>query len=68
MIKTIVRDPVEKTPEYHIAMIKILAILDEEYRQKHKSNKPYWKRKQELLEERGVFWKSPTDLNENIID
>lgn len=68
MINTIVRDPVEKTPEYHVAMIKILAILDEEYRHNRTSSKPYWKRKQELLEERGVYWKSPADLNETITD
>jgi hypothetical protein len=68
MNNLIIRDPVEKTIEYHSAIIKILPILDEEYKSNKKQTKSYWKRKQELLLERGVFWQSPADLNENIID
>lgn len=65
----IIRDPVEKTPEYVHAMIKVFPILDEEFNNK-KNSKPsvtFWQRKKELLAQMGVDWQSPADLNPEII-
>ena len=63
----IIRDPVEKSPEYTHAMIKVFPILDEEFNNQHKDSSNFWKRKQELLAQMGVEWKSPADLNPEII-
>lgn len=67
-MNVVVRDPVEKTIEYANAMMKVLPILDKEYRIEKTASVSYWRRKQELLKNLGVDWKSPADLNEEIED
>lgn len=70
MIRGINRDPVEKTPEYAHAMIKITPILDKEFPEDNAplgSCNTYWKRKKELLAQHGVEWQSPAELNPGVI-
>jgi len=63
----IIRDPIEKSPEYVHAMIKVFPILDEEFNKKKISNISFWKRKKELLAQMGVDWQSPAELNPELI-
>ena len=67
-MNVVVRDPVEKTIEYANAMMKVLPILDKEYRIEKTASTSYWKRKQELLKNFGVNWARRADLNDEIKD
>ena len=66
MVVAIIRDPIEETKEYAKAMEKIEPILDREFPKNqcymgmcHR----YWYRKKMLLEEEGIHWRSPSEMN-----
>lgn len=58
-------DPVEFTEEYQKAMLEIQPELD-----KVDASTPapaFWALKKRLLQERGIEWKSPVEMNPEII-
>lgn len=64
------RDSIESTQAYIEAMRHIKPILDDEFPKDdvvmgtcHR----YWARKKELLKQRGIDWKSPSEMNPDII-
>ncbi len=64
------RDPIEQTSEYQEAMKKIDPILRREFpkgRWMMGTCYPYWARKKALLQEHGVEWKSPAEMNPRIL-
>lgn len=63
-------DEVEYSPEYEEAMESIQPILDAEFDTEHPTLgqcHAYWARKSELLAAANIDWKSPAEINPDII-
>ena len=58
-------DPVEDTSEYQEAMIEIQPILDS--LPNWVAVEGIWKKKTELLAERGIVWRNPRLMNPDVI-
>lgn len=59
------RDPIENTIEYKEAMKEIQPILDS--LPEWVSHAGYSKKKQELLAEKGIVWKTLNEMNPDVI-
>ena len=63
------RDPVERSNEYEIAMKKIDPILDKEFPEDQVimgTCHRYWERKKELLKKEGIEQRTPAEMNPTI--
>ena len=63
------RDSVERSNEYEIAMKKIDPILDKEFPEDQVimgTCHRYWARKKELLKKEGIEWRTPAEMNPTI--
>lgn len=63
------KDPIENTKDYILAMEQIDPILDKEFppdQYMMGTCYKYWARKKELLRKKGIEWKTPAEMNPNI--
>ena len=63
------KNNIENSQEYKEAMLKINPILKKEFENQYGMGicHRYWHRKKELLKECGVDWKSPAEMNPDVI-
>ena len=63
------QDKIETSEKYRDAMLEIGPILENEFKDKFGLGicHTYWIRKKELLAEYGIDWKSPAELNLDVI-
>lgn len=64
----IIRDRENETSKnYETAMMEILPVLEEKVVSKEVNAENYWEVKQELLKRYGIDWKTPAELNPDVI-
>lgn len=60
-------DPIESTPDYQAAMVKVQPELDKLPQGFGTNVYAFWATKKRLLKEEGVDWKTPAEMNPEIL-